>query len=107
MIFFLVKITSMLPYVCPMKTIWKYELTPNRLQSVSIPHNGQILAVKANANNVPMLWVLVDPEMPVQERRLGIFTTNTELPDNPGQYVGSFTLYEGSLEFHVFDVGCV
>lgn len=87
-----------------MKTIWKYELTPNRLQSVPIPYGGHILTVTANANNAPMLWALVDPDMPTQDRNLGIYTTNTELPDEPGTYIASFTLYEGSLEFHVFEV---
>ena len=28
-----------------MKTIWKFELTPNRLQSVPIPAGGTILTV--------------------------------------------------------------
>lgn len=86
-----------------MKTIWKYELTPNRLQSVPLPFGGQILTVKASANNAPMLWALVDPDMPVKDRRLAVFTTNTELPDDPGKYLATFTLYEGSLEFHVFE----
>jgi len=87
-----------------MKTIWKFELTPNRLQSVQIPFGGQILSVHANADNAPMLWVLVDPDMPRRERYLGIYTTNTELPDEPGRYIGSFFIYEGSLEFHLFEM---
>lgn len=87
-----------------MKTIWKYELTPNRLQSVPIPYGGQILTIKAHANNAPMLWALVDPEMPPVDRNLGVYTTNTALPDDPGTYIASFTIYEGSLEFHVFEV---
>ena len=86
-----------------MKTIWKYELTPNRLQAVPIPYGGQILTVTASQSNVPILWALVDPEMPPQERNLGIYTTNTALPDEPGTYIASFTIYEGSLEFHVFE----
>lgn len=87
-----------------MKTIWKFELTPNRLQSLSIPFGGKMLTVQVKGDNAPMLWVLVDPDMPLQERHLGVFTTNTALPDNPGDYLGSFTLYDGSLEFHVFEL---
>jgi len=87
-----------------MKTIWKFELTPNRLQEVPIPLGGQILTVKTKGDNAPVLWVLVDPDMPPQERLLGVYTTNTELPNEPGRYIASFTIYDGSLEFHVFEM---
>ena len=87
-----------------MKSIWKFELTPNRLQSVPIPFGGQILTVKVKDDKSPMLWVLVAPDMPTQDRYLGIYTTNTELPDDPGQYIESFFIYEGSLEFHLFEL---
>jgi len=87
-----------------MKTIWKFELTPNRLQSVPIPFGGEILTVHAKQDNAPLLWALVDPDMPPKDRYLGVYTTNTELPDDPGRYVGSFFIYEGSLEFHLFEM---
>lgn len=87
-----------------MKTIWKFELTPNRLQSVAIPFGGQILTVQTKGDNAPMLWVLVDPEMPPTDRYLGVYTTNTKVPDQPGRYVGSFFIYDGSLEFHLFEM---
>ncbi len=87
-----------------MKTIWKFELIPNRIQSVPIPFGGQILSVQTKGDNIPMLWVLVDPDVPPSERYLGIYTTNTEVPDNPGRYVGSFLIYDGSLEFHLFEM---
>lgn len=87
-----------------MKTIWKYELQANQIQTVSIPFGGQILSAHAKADNAPIMWVLVDPDMPMQERSLGIYTTNTALPDNPGRYISSFTIYEGMLEFHLFEM---
>ncbi|MBM9613182.1 hypothetical protein JWJ90_02655 [Desulfobulbus rhabdoformis] len=87
-----------------MKTIWKFELTPNRLQSVPIPFGGHILTVKVKDDKSPLLWVLVDPDMPPKDRYLGIYTTNTELPDDPGHYIDSFFIYEGSLEFHLFEL---
>ena len=37
-------------------------------------------------------------------RVLGVYTTNTEGPDDPGRYVGTFFIYEGSLEFHLFEM---
>jgi hypothetical protein len=35
---------------------------------------------------------------------LGIYTTNTAVPDDPGRYIGTFLIYEGSLEFHLFEM---
>lgn len=87
-----------------MKTIWKFELTPNRMQSIPLPLGAQILTVQTKGDDAPLLWVLVDPDMPLQERHLGIFTTNTAVPDEPGRYVGTFFIYEGSLEFHLFEM---
>lgn len=87
-----------------MKTIWKFELTPNRMQSLPIPFGGQILTVQCKGENAPLMWVLVDPDMPPQERYLGIYTTNTAVPDNPGHYINTFLLFDGSLEFHLFEM---
>ncbi|MCL1981073.1 MAG: hypothetical protein FWG62_08375 [Proteobacteria bacterium] len=87
-----------------MKTIWKFELTPNRLQSVPLPSGAQLLTVRTKEDDAPVLWALVDPEMPTEERYLGIYTTNTAMPDDPGKYIDSFFIYEGSLEFHLFEM---
>lgn len=87
-----------------MKTIWKFELTPNRIQSIPLPFGAQILTVQTKNDNAPLLWALVDPDMPNQERYLGVYTTNTAVPDNPGRYIGTFLIYEGSLEFHLFEM---
>jgi hypothetical protein len=87
-----------------MKTIWKFELTPNRLQSVPIPAGGTILTVQTKGDNAPLMWVLVDPDMPTQERCRGIDTANTAVPDDPGRYVGTFQIMEGTLEFHLFEM---
>ena len=87
-----------------MKTIWKYELNPNRIQTIAIPFGGRILTVQTKGDDAPLMWVLVDPEMPAQDRHIGIFTTNTAVPDDPGRYIGTFLIYEGTLEFHLFEM---
>lgn len=87
-----------------MKTIRKFELIPNRVQSVPLPFGAQILTVHAKDDQAPLLWALVDPDMPNQERYLGIYTTNTALPDDPGRYINTFFIYAGSLEFHLFEM---
>lgn len=87
-----------------MKTIWKFELIPNKVQSLSLPFGAQLLTVQTKGDNAPLLWVLVDPDMPPQERHIGIYTTNTAVPDDPGRYIGTFFIYDGSLEFHLFEM---
>jgi hypothetical protein len=63
---------------------------------------GEILTVQAKSDDTPVIWVLVDPDMPLEERQIGIYTTNTALPDDPGRYCGTFLLFGGTLEFHLF-----
>lgn len=87
-----------------MKTIWKLELQPNRLQAIPLPAGGQILTVQTKSDNTPLMWALVDPDSPLQDRYLGIYTTNTALPDDPGRYVATFQIMEGMLEFHLFEL---
>ena len=72
--------------------------------TVTIPFAGQILTVQTKGDNVPLMWVLVDPDMPMRERYLGIYTTNTAVPDEPGRYIDSFMISEGTLEFHLFEM---
>ncbi len=88
----------------PMKTIWKFELQPNRLQVIPIPAGGQILSVQTKGDSGPLMWVLVDPDLPLKDRFLGIYTTNTAVPDDPGRYVATFQIMDGMLEFHLFEM---
>ncbi len=87
-----------------MKTIRRYYLQPNKNQSIHLPEGSRILSVQAKEDeNQPILWALVDPEKKDEERYLSLYATGTELPDDPGSYLGSFQLFEGSLEFHAFE----
>lgn len=87
-----------------MKTIRRYYLQPNKMQTILLPEGSRILSVQAKEeDHRPILWALVDPEKKEQERILALYATGTELPDNPGIYCGSFQLFNGSLEFHAFE----
>ncbi len=87
-----------------MKTIRRYYLQPNKNQSIMLPAGSKILTVQAREEeSKPVLWALVDPERQEEERLLSIYATGTELPDDPGTYLGTFQLFQGSLEFHAFE----
>ena len=47
-----------------MKSIYKYELTPEIDNNFSIPGMGPILHVGPDPRNVPCMWVAVDTERP-------------------------------------------
>jgi hypothetical protein len=85
--------------------IWKFPLDVNDLQTISMPHNAQILHV-ASQSNQPNLWALVDENAPtVDARRFVTYGTGHPMPDdNYGHYVGTYQMHGGQLVFHVFEV---
>lgn len=85
-----------------MKTIWKWTLQPKT--TISMPAGAQLLAVQEQYGQ-PQLWALVDPTAAPSPRHFSIYGTGHEMPDNPGQYVGTFQMHAGQLVLHVFEVG--
>lgn len=84
-----------------MKTIFKYALANAATVggALSVPDGAKPLCVQMQ-NNIPCLWMLVDSERPHVMRRFAVYGTGHELPQNPGEYVGTFQ--DGWLVFHVF-----
>jgi hypothetical protein len=82
-------------------TIWKYPFEVTDNVSISMPGGAQILTVQAQ-NDTPCVWALVDPEAPKQTHHFRVYGTGHPI-DEPGQYLGTFQLYGGSLVFHVFE----
>ncbi len=86
-----------------MKTIRKYHLQPNKQQTIELPVGSRILNVDAKGDDTPILWALVDPDNDTEVKTLALYATGTELPHEPGRYLGSFQLFGGTLEFHAFE----
>jgi len=83
-----------------MKKIFKYTLTPDCC--LQVPEGATPLFV-GNQKEEAQIWFLVDPSNKKEIRRLHIYGTGHEMPDNPGIYLGSFLMSGGSLVFHVFE----
>lgn len=83
-----------------MKTIWKYILQPET--TVQMPREARILCVQEQHGNT-CLWALVDPQQPRETRRFNTYGTGFDMPENPGQYIGTFQVESGRLVFHVFE----
>jgi hypothetical protein len=83
-----------------MQTIWKYELSPEC--ELKIPRGSIPLHVHTQ-NDVPMLWMLVNSDAPLEKRRFKSYGTGHKMYDETLQYIGTFHLNNG-LVFHTFEV---
>lgn len=84
------------------KTIWKYPLSPIGA-SIEMPAGSQVLCIQMQ-NDVPYLWVLVDPGNHNVIRSFVVRGTGHQLPDDPGKYIGTFQMDLGRLVFHLFEI---
>lgn len=84
--------------------IWKYRLNIIDEQQLFLPVDAKILTVQTQ-HGTCCLWTLVNEENTAKEfRKIAIYGTGNPLPDNPGEYIGTFQMHGGDLVFHVFEV---
>ena len=83
-----------------MKTIWKWTL--QRETTIDMPLGAKLLTVQEQ-HGEPQLWALVDPDAKTYQRTFRVYGTGHGLPDDPGEYVGTFQMHCGTLVFHVFE----
>ena len=85
------------------RTIWKFELRVDDLQTVSMPPDSKVLTAQVQREKV-CIWALVDPnnaqriDYPVWVHGTGHPVTDAA----QGRYVTSVQLAGGALVFHVF-----
>lgn len=85
-----------------MKTIWKYPIKP--ITVLQIPPDAKILCVQMQGS-IPCIWALLDPHSSLTTRRcFRTVGTGHDVPDDPGEYIGTFQAFGGDLVFHVFEV---
>jgi len=84
-----------------MKTIYKYEIETTDHQEIMLPQGAGILTVQTQ-DDLPCLWACVDTEAPIHPQEISIFGTGHLVPENIGEYIGTYQLNNGRLVFHVF-----
>lgn len=90
-----------------MSTIWKFlvPLYKQRMASVEpvipMPVGAKILTLQLQDGH-PTLWAAVDPGQPTEPRRFAIVGTGHPMPDDAGDYVG--TWQSSIYVFHLFEV---
>lgn len=83
-------------------TIWKFPIQVHDEQEVVMPEGAQLLHV-AMQQGQPCVWAQVNPDAAPTPRKIRVFGTGHDMPDDPGQYLGTFPMMEGRLIFHVYD----
>ena len=85
--------------------IWKYKLETTDTQYIEMPVNAKILSVQVQ-DGEPCLWCLVDDDNYLVPREIEIIGTGYSIANNfKGIYIGTYQLFEGRGDFHVFDLG--
>lgn len=82
-----------------MKRVYKYPINPLQA-AVTMRKGAQILCVQMQGG-FPYVWALVDPLEAQMTRRFRVVGTGHDLPDDPGEYVGTFQPGNG-LVLHLF-----
>lgn len=84
-----------------MKTIWKYTMLGPDCD-FQMPKGAKILCIQTK-DEIPQIWALVDPALNTTVRRFMTYGTGHDVPENPGEYIGTFQTLGGRLIFHVFE----
>lgn len=85
--------------------IFKYPIDIDDTITVRMHKDARILHVDTQ-DGEPMLWAMIDPEMPLVDRVLYIRGTGHELGEaRHANYIGTFQMAGGRLVWHVFDSG--
>jgi hypothetical protein len=88
-----------------MKTIWRYTLSVQDINNISIPANGRILYVGSTNDQNPVLWIEVDTKVVEEIRYFRIYGTgHPHLEDDIARkYVGTVIVNRGNLVWHVYE----
>ena len=89
-----------------MYVIYKYPIPPVTKFYINIPLDAKVLSVQAQIqSDRPQVWVLLNPDLPKQERHFICLATGqeTENINNFTKFIGTFQLTNG-LVFHLFEL---
>jgi len=82
-----------------MKTIWKYPVPLEVEFWIDMPSDAQVLHLGMQRRN-PYLWVLVEPENPLETVAFMITGTGHDVPE--GDYIGTFMTSDDMFVWHLF-----
>ncbi len=91
-----------------MPTIWKFEIVPSDGHEVTLtmPRGARVLCAREQRDTI-CVWAEVDRSAPLEPRRFEVFGTGWDLPPGERRYLGTASIYGGSLIFHVYEPAAV
>lgn len=81
--------------------IWKYTLDQSTT-ILRVPQDGIILNVQLQ-NSRPVIWMLVDKDKGLEERRFITVGTGVTIHHDCYHYIGTVQLYDSTFVLHVFE----
>lgn len=69
--------------------------------AIDLPAGARILTAQAQ-DNAPVIWAEVDPERPLERRRLFILNTGGEVIPSAPYYIGTVQINSGMFIFHIY-----
>ena len=88
------------------KTIWKFQLKTEDIQTIKMPKGSEVLTVQTQYDQ-PVLWAIVNPNEEQKENRvIEIFGSGNPLPESVSEtrkYISTFQSLKGAFVGHVFE----
>jgi hypothetical protein len=84
-----------------MTTVWKTALKALDVQAIEVPAGAELLCAREQHDQI-CIWYRCTPGAPKEQRPIAIVGTGHPCPDD-GRYLGTASIYGGSLMFHVFE----
>lgn len=84
------------------REIWKYDINIDGSTIISMPKGARIMTIQVQ-NNIPCMWVYVNPSAEKEQRTFETFYTGEPIYLADREYLGTYQLNNGKLVCHVFE----
>ena len=84
------------------KPIYKYPLRIVGFQAVQMPKGARILSF-ANQNERAVMWAIVDPSAPEENRKFWIVGTGHKVPAGSLNYISTAQFIDNKFVAHLFE----
>lgn len=92
-----------------MLSVFKYPLTPG-FNTLQLPVGSKILHIHHQTLELDshlMLWALVNPKVPIEDREFYVAMTGEDIEVREGcllEYIGTAHMFGGKLVVHAFEI---
>jgi hypothetical protein len=86
-----------------LKRIFKFDVLKGSDFKINMPKDAKILYVQTQFGE-PKLWAIVDDENKIETRTFKVIRTGHILPEESGEYIGTFQTLEGLYMWHLFEI---